>query len=169
MTEQFYYLCWMLGHSASKALPTSHVVPFTNDTLITFYPLHPAGISPNCNCTYPVTRSAQYRTQRNHCSGPLYKGSSLVPTRTELKANPELPPRCCWSCSQWPCWPWAQLRTWFLVRIMGEGAETLLGAWGITLQWGSLQIGDISERCGCRLLKTRGRPFTSSVIWRPQT
>ena len=120
----------MLGHSPSKALPTSHVVPFTNDTLITFYPLHPDGISPNSNCVYLVTRSAQYRTQRNHCSGPLYKGSSLVPPRTELRANPELLPRCCWSCSQWPCWPSAQLKTWFLVRIRGRVLRLCLGLGG---------------------------------------
>ena len=123
------YLCWMLGHSPSKALPTSHVVPFTNDTL-TFYPLHPDGTSPNSNCVYLMIRSAQYRTQRNHCSGPLYKGSSLVPPRTELRANPELLPRCCWSCSQWPCWPWAQLKTQFLVRIRERVLRLCLGLGG---------------------------------------
>ena len=74
----------MLGHSPSKALPTSHVVPFTNDTL-TFYPLHPDGTSPNSNCVYLMIRSAQYRTQRNHCSGPLYKGSCLVSPSPELR------------------------------------------------------------------------------------
>ncbi|KAB0350799.1 hypothetical protein FD754_015656, partial [Muntiacus muntjak] len=63
----------VLGLSPSKALPTSHVVPFRNDTLITLYLLHPAGISPNYNCVYPVTRSAQYRTQRHHCFGPSSK------------------------------------------------------------------------------------------------
>ena len=88
MTEQFYYLCWMLGHSPSKALPVSHVVPFRKDTLITLYPLHPAGICPNYNCVYLVTRFAQYRTQRHHCSGPLYKGTCLAsPSRLESKSR----------------------------------------------------------------------------------
>ena len=120
----------MLGHSPSKALPTSHVVPFTNDTLISFYPLHPAGISSNYNCVSLMTRAAQHRTQRHHCSGPLYKGSCRVPPRTELRANRELLLRCCWSCSQWPCWPWAQLKTQFLVRIRGRVLRLCLGLGG---------------------------------------
>ena len=55
---------------------------------------------------------------------------SLVPPRTELRANPELLPRCCWSCSQWPCWPWAQLKTQFLVRIRERVLRLCLGLGG---------------------------------------
>ena len=124
------YLCWMLGHSPSKALPISHVVPFRKDTLIALYPLHPAGISSNYNCVYPVTRSAPYSTQRHHCFGPLYKGTCLASPSTDLRANPELLPRCCWSCSQWPCWPWAQLKTQFLVRIRERVLRLCLGLGG---------------------------------------
>ena len=168
MTEQFYYLCWMLGHSPSKALPISHVVPFRKDTLITLYPLHPAGICPNYNCVYLVTRFAQYRTQRHHCSGPLYKGTCLAsPSRLESKSRASS--KMLLILLSVALLALSSAQDLVSGRNKGKGAETLLGAWGITLQWGSLQIGDISERCGCRLLKTRGRPFTSSVIWRPQT
>lgn len=45
--------------------------------------------------------------------------------------------RCCWSCSQWPCWSWTQLRGW--MKVCKNGQE--LGAMTFIRDWRKLQIG----------------------------
>ena len=63
--------------------------------------------SMNCIPIDLVTRSTHYRTQRYHCSDPLYKESCLEPS-TELSSGPARPLRAgsaaswkkLWICSQ---------------------------------------------------------------------
>lgn len=112
-----------------KALPISHVVPFRKDTPITLYPLHPAGIHPNYNCVYLVTRFAQYRTQRHHCSSPLYKGTCLAsPSRLENKSRASS--KMLLILLSVALLAPAQLKTWFLVGIRGRVLRLCLGLGG---------------------------------------
>ena len=114
-------------------IPQLHVAPFENKTLGTSNPFHSAELIPNYNHVYPMTRTAQYRTQRYHCSGsPLLR---KPPGFSHHCADniPELPLRC----YSGPCWSWAQFKAQFLLRIKGESAETLLLTWKITPQSGS--------------------------------